>query len=90
MLVTSKGYIVPLRSAYDIAYPVRWPYIKDLLDSVVIGALAQAWSSPLEDVMQVSEFSRDEKKFRREIGMADGKSIFDDHVDVIKNPKKKP
>jgi hypothetical protein len=89
VLVTSKAFTIPLRSVYDDAHPVFWPNIENLLTTVVIKALAKAWSSPLEDVMQISEFTTDKKKVKREIGLADGKLIFDS-VDVIKNPKKKP
>ncbi len=89
VLVTSEAFMIPIRSVYDEVHPLHWPYMKNLLDRVVIEALAKAWSSPLEDVMQVSKFTNDEQEFKREVGMADGKSIVDS-VNVIKNPKKKP
>ena len=55
------------------------------IDGLVMEALATAWGSPLEDVVQVSEFSTDDADFVREVGCIDD-SVVSERVDVIRNP----
>lgn len=77
---------------------VDWPPTKRLsngepwfdgntLRGLVVEALAEAWSSSLEDVMEASGPSLDGSKTEREIGVADGK-IVKERVNVFKNPAK--
>lgn len=77
---------------------IHWPPYKYLsngqlwlrgltLEGLVIEALATAWDSTVEDVIQVSEFSSDDTELVREVAIADGEAVTEG-VDVVRNPAK--
>lgn len=70
----------PNISTYQRVHP-QWRFYCQTLAGVVVEALSDAWSVPLEDVLRVSE-----KGFERKIGVADTVPIVG-CVDIIRKPK---
>lgn len=58
------------------------------LMGVVINALAMAWSSPLDAILDISEFDEDDKELIQEVGLGDGEPVRLES-DLIRRPNSK-
>jgi hypothetical protein len=78
---------------------IGWPTIekktkeywfgKETLEGFITEALSTIWNCSIEEIIESSDISSDEKEYEAIVGFIAGQPVIFDHIDIMKKPKKK-
>ena len=83
----------------DINHYMEWPNIKNktkqywfantTLEGLITEALSAVWNCTIDEIIESSDISSDEKKYEAIVGYVAGQPVVLDNIDMMRKPKRK-